>query len=139
MDLMLLTVTVFVLFLVSFVITYISVLIGLKLFKIQGVNQRQIILFTISSILLEFLLMQTIGIVFLSVFSQIGSKLIAFILNESLMSVSSILVGYALIRYLLKLSGKQLWQLLFFLVLVSFLFSLAYTLLSINLLSLNNA
>ncbi len=125
-------------FLVPFLITYIFIWIGLKLFKIQSVNQRQIILLTISSILLEFLLMQTVGIVFSSVFSQIGSKLIASILNEFLMSASSILVGYALIRYFLKLSGKQLWQLLIFLVLASFLFSLAFTLLSNNLLNLNN-
>ena len=114
--------------LIPFLISYIILVLGVKLLRIQPVTQGQLLVFVIGYVLLGLLIGQVVGLIIPSQLTNESSRLLLIAVSQLTSILVSSLVGYILIRYYLKLSGKQLWQLLIFLVVGSSVVYLALAL-----------
>src|SRR3989344_2784934 len=107
---------------IPFLTIYIILLAGIKLFKIEPITQAKLLIFVIAYVLFGLFVGQAVTLVILPTqLLENSPRLLIVTLNEIISILVTLAVGYILIAYYLKLSGKQVWQLLIFLEVVSFI------------------
>jgi len=110
----------FLVFAVWIIATYLIILFGFKLFKIDTVPPSKIIIFIVVLFVVGSFLNNIIG----GVLELPDNRLLHFLRS----SIISLALVYILLRYYFLLLGKKLWQFLVYLVVVNVILSTVSTL-----------
>lgn len=111
-----------IVFVISFLLAYAILWSGLRIFKITPVTRKKMITYVfisaIATPILQYPYVRLVPYVE-NLAESIGSWAIVPLMNIPLLA-SSFVTEYLLLRYLLRLSGKQFWKLLAYIVIMGF-------------------
>lgn len=113
-------------FVLLFLLGYAILWSGLRIFKIASVTRGKMIRYVLISAIATMTLQYLYAVLYLpyakDLMESIGSGATMFLQNLPILAISFV-ITYPLLRYLLRLSGRQFWKLLVYIILMGFIAS----------------